>query len=55
MTLIVRVYARRHAGIWSLEARFWDIWPSDLMSMAGLVCYGQTLEAQVSWIGLAFG
>lgn len=53
--LVTRTYVRSHAGIWRPEARFWNIWPAVVMSIAGLVLYGQTLQHGLSWLGIAFG
>lgn len=52
---ICRRSVRRAGGVWRPENRFWGALPATIMSAMGLVLYGQTLQHQISWLGLAFG
>ena len=53
--LIANTYIRRHAGKFIPEVRFWGVYFPWIISVAGLVLYGETLEHHLSWVGLAFG
>jgi MFS family permease len=48
-------YMRRHNGVHHAENRLWAVYPAVGISIVGLVIYGQTLEHELHWTGLAFG
>ncbi|KAK0625388.1 major facilitator superfamily domain-containing protein [Bombardia bombarda] len=47
--------ARRHMARYGLECRLTACYPAVLLGAVGLVVIGQTIEKQLSWVGLAFG
>ena len=52
---ITRVFVKKEDGIWRPENRHWGAYPATAVSVAGLVLLGQTLQHQLSWLGIAFG
>ncbi|KAF2454738.1 major facilitator superfamily domain-containing protein [Lineolata rhizophorae] len=48
-------YIRTHGGTYRPESRLWGIYPSWIIGIIGLVVFGETLQHQVSWVGIAFG
>ncbi|KAH8887308.1 MFS general substrate transporter [Thozetella sp. PMI_491] len=47
--------ARRYMARYSLESRLTGVYPAVIIGIVGLIVFGQTLEKQLSWVGLAFG
>jgi len=47
--------AHRYMARLGLEVRLAACYPAVLIGAAGLVLFGQTLDKQLSWVGLAFG
>lgn len=47
--------ARRYMSRQGLECRLTAVYPAVLIGAVGLVAFGQTLQLQLSWVGLAFG
>jgi MFS family permease len=48
-------YIRTHGGKYKPENRLWGVYPPWILGMAGLVLFGETLQHQLSWVGIAFG
>lgn len=48
-------YIRTHNGVYKQENRLWGTWPATALAITALVLYGQTLQHELSWVGLAIG
>lgn len=48
-------YIRTHAGVYKPENRLMACWITAFVEIGGLVLYGQVLQHELSWVGLAFG
>jgi len=48
-------YIRKHSGKYKPENRLWGVYPSWIIGIAGLVLFGETLQHERSWVGIAFG
>jgi hypothetical protein len=48
-------YIKTHGGKYKPENRLWGVYPAWIIGIAGLVLFGETLQHQLSWVGIAFG
>lgn len=47
--------AKKYMARYSFESRLTAVYPAVVIGVVGLVVFGQTLQHQLSWVGLAFG
>ncbi|KAF1808393.1 MFS general substrate transporter [Eremomyces bilateralis CBS 781.70] len=48
-------YIRTHGGKYVPENRLWAVYPAWLIGIIGLIVFGQTLQHNLHWIGVAIG
>ncbi|KAF2429212.1 MFS general substrate transporter [Tothia fuscella] len=48
-------YIKTHGGKYSPENRLMGVYPAWIIGIAGLIVFGETLQHQLSWVGIAFG
>lgn len=52
---LLRTYVRKHNGQHKNENRLWGVYPAWILGVGGLILFGETVQHQLSWVGLAFG